>query len=178
MPTPVGLDQPALVDSLECGMASAENRRDREIERKYLLRELPAEVRGARRLEIDQGYLPGERILERIRRITSPDGVRFVRTMKVGSGIERLEIEEETTEAFFSTVWPLTRGRRVQKRRYEVPAGDVVWEIDEFVDRALVLAEVELERVDQAVDIPEWIRRVLEREVTDEPNYTNFRLAR
>jgi adenylate cyclase len=61
---------------------------------------------------------------------------------------------------------------------YDVPVGDVVWEIDEFVDRTLVLAEVELERVDQAVVVPDWIGRVLEREVTDEPNYTNFRLAR
>jgi adenylate cyclase len=159
-------------------MASPEKPSDREIERKYLLRELPAEVRGVRALEIDQGYLPGERILERIRRITTPDGVRYIRTIKMGSGIDRLEVEEETTEAFFSTVWPLTRGRRVQKRRYEVPVGDVVWEIDEFVDRTLVLAEVELERVDQAVVVPDWIGRVLEREVTDEPNYTNFRLAR
>jgi len=152
---------------------------DREIERKYLLRALPASATaGTERLEIDQGYLPGDRILERIRRITSPNGVRYVRTIKMGSGVERLEVEEETTELFFATVWPLTRGRRVQKRRYNVREHGVLWEIDEFVDRPLVLAEIELERADQPVTIPSWLATVLEREVTDEPAYTNYRLAR
>ncbi len=151
---------------------------DREIERKYLLRDLPELARTAPSVEIDQGYLPGDRILERLRRITSPDGVRYVRTIKMGSGIERIEIEEETTEVFFAMVWPLTRGRRVQKRRYRVPDGAVVWEVDEFVDRVLVLAEVELERMDQAVVIPAWLAPVLDREVTEEPDFSNYRLAR
>jgi adenylate cyclase len=150
-----------------------------EIERKYLLRALPDEVRGARVLEVDQGYLPGERISERIRRTRGDDGERFYRTLKAGSGIDRLEIEEETTAAFFEAVWPLTRGQRVAKRRYLVPDRDVVWEIDEFVDRTgLWLAEVELEHVDQPVTIPEWLAPVLVREVTDEKGYTNRALAR
>ena len=83
---------------------------DREIERKYLLHALPPSVRGARALEIDQGYMPGTRINERIRRSREGSGVKYFRTIKAGQGIERLEIEEETTEAFFSAVWPLTRG--------------------------------------------------------------------
>src|SRR4051794_25156333 len=101
---------------------------DREIERKYLLRGLPARVNGARALEIEQGYLPGTRINERIRRSRDGSTVKFFRTIKTGQGIERLEIEEETTEAFFSAVWPLTRGARVSKRRYLIPEGDVTWE--------------------------------------------------
>ena len=45
-------------------------------------------------------------------------------------------------------MWPLTQGARVLKRRYLVPERDVVWEIDEFLDRSgLWLAEVELEHV-------------------------------
>ncbi|MDB4876382.1 MAG: domain containing protein [Gemmatimonadetes bacterium] len=151
---------------------------EREIERKYLLRALPAEAAGAPVVEMDQGYLPGERILERIRRVTAADGVRYYRTVKVGVGIERLEFEEETTELFFTTVWPLTRGRRVHKRRYVVPAGGMAWEIDEFLDRTLVLAELELERADQAVEIPGWLRAALDREVTEEKGFSNFELAR
>src|SRR5690349_17491771 len=42
--------------------------RNREIERKYLLRGLPPQTSGATALHIDQGYLPGERINERVRR--------------------------------------------------------------------------------------------------------------
>jgi adenylate cyclase len=152
---------------------------DREIERKYLLRALPSRVRDAESLEIDQGYLPGVRINERIRRARGGDALRFYRTIKAGAGIERLEIEEETTEQFFTAVWPLTRGARVHKRRYLIPEGDVTWEIDEFLDRdGLWLAEIELEGVDQVVAIPAWLRDVLDREVTDDPRYTNYALAR
>ena len=152
---------------------------DREIERKYLLRALPEHVRHAPSVEVDQGYLPGTRINERIRRMRSPDGVRFFRTIKMGSGVERFELEEETTEAFFTAVWPLTRGARIFKRRYFVSEGNVVWEIDEFLDRSdLWLAEVELEAADQPVKIPEWLQPVVEREVTDEREYTNHALAR
>src|SRR5690348_12340721 len=134
----------------------AEN--DREIERKFLLRALPERVRDAKSAEIEQGYLPGTRINERIRRMRSHEGARFYRTIKMGSGVERFELEEETNEEFFLTVWPLTRGARIFKRRYFVPEPDVVWEIDEFLDRAgLWLADVELESADQRVVIPEWL---------------------
>lgn len=152
---------------------------DREIERKYLLRALPERVHDAKSVEVDQGYLPGTRINERIRRMRSPEGPRFFRTIKMGSGLERFELEEETTEAFFAAVWPLTRGARIFKRRYFVPETDVVWEVDEFLDRTgLWLAEVELESVDQRVKIPEWLQPAVEREVTDEGEYTNRALAR
>ena len=152
---------------------------DREIERKYLLRALPSRVRDARVLEIDQGYLPGTRINERVLRARESADRKYYRTIKTGQGIERFEIEEETTELFFTTVWPLTRGARVHKRRYLVPEGEVTWEIDEFLDRdGLWLAEVELNRLDQLVDVPQWLRDDMDREVTDDPRYTNHALAR
>jgi adenylate cyclase len=152
---------------------------DREIERKYLLRELPNHVQSFASLEVDQGYLPGVRINERVRRARSASGVRYYRTIKAGSGIDRLEIEEETTELFFTTVWPLTRGCRVRKRRFLVPEGEVTWEIDEFLDRqGLWLAEVELERAEQVVEIPAWLRDAVDREVTNDGAYSNHSLAR
>jgi CYTH domain-containing protein len=154
---------------------------NREIERKYLLRALPASDRlaTATSLEIDQGYLPGVRIIERLRRTRGPDGVKYYRTMKFGSGMDRTELEDETTEEFFLATWPFTRGARVRKRRYLVPEGDVVWEIDEFLDRPdLWLAEVELDHVDHAVPIPDWLAPVVVREVTFEKGYSNRALAR
>ena len=155
------------------------NNTDREIERKYLLRALPAAVAGAPSVEIDQGYLPGERINERVRRTRGADGLRYYRTIKAGAGIDRLEIEEETTDLFFSTVWPLTRGCRVRKRRYFIQEGELTWEIDEFLDRdGLWLAELELDSAEQTVLIPVWLRDAVEREVTDDPRYTNHSLAR
>lgn len=152
---------------------------DVEIERKYLLRALPAATATAPWIDIDQGYLPGERILERLRRITRPTGeIRYVRTVKLGAGVQRFEFEEETTEAFFAAVWPLTRGRRVQKRRYTIATEGDEWIIDQFLDRPLVLAELELDSPNAEVRLPAWLGDVLDREVTDDGTYTNYRLAR
>ena len=152
---------------------------NREIERKYLLTGLPPRVLTAAVVHIDQGYLPGVRINERVRRSKRDGAVRFYRTIKSGAGIEKLEIEEETDERFFAAVWPLTLGHRIEKRRYEVPDWELVWEIDEFLDRSgLWLAEVELRAVDQVVVVPSWLAEFVAREVTEEVRYTNHALSK
>ena len=66
----------------------------------------------------------------------------------------------------------------MSKRRHRIPDGEVVWEVDEFTDRRLVLAEVELKRVDQGVVVPDWLAPTVAREVTGEPEYVNANLAR
>jgi CHAD domain-containing protein/CYTH domain-containing protein len=152
-----------------------------EIERKYLLRALPAlptgEATGAPG-EITQGWLPGKSVRERLRRVDTGDASRFYRTVKVGTGIARVELEDEIDAGLFERLWPLTDGRRVRKRRYRVREGERVWEIDQFLDRELVLAEVELPSVDAAVELPTWLRPHLVREVTEEAEYKNENLAR
>ena len=150
---------------------------DREIERKYLLEGLPNRAAAAPSVEIAQGYLPGTKILERIRRICQAGENRFVRTIKLGRGVSRIEIEEPMTKEFFDALWPLTAGRRIHKRRYLVAEGTFVWEIDEFLDQPLVLGEIELPD-ERHPAIPEWLSSHVTREVTDEPGYTNSRLAR
>jgi CYTH domain-containing protein len=151
----------------------------REIERKYLLSALPEQLRQAAPWQIRQGYLPGERLIERVRHTVAPDGAeRYVRTVKLGRGVERIEVEEPTDRETFAVLWTLTAGRRVQKRRYRVPDGAFVWEIDQFDDRPLVLAEIELPAADTVVSIPSWLAPVLVREVTDDGRYTNAQLAR
>jgi adenylate cyclase len=152
---------------------------DVEIERKYLLRNLPKMPRTSAILEIDQGYLPGIKVLERVRREKSDSGaVRYFRTIKSGRGVERTELEDETDQKLFDHLWALTEGKRVRKRRYVVPNGHDNWEIDEFLDRPLVLAELELDHADALVAIPDWLKPVLVREVTDEIGYSNRSLAR
>jgi len=148
-----------------------------EIERKYLLRALPERVRGAESTLLDQGYLPGGVVRERLRRAVGPRGARFTRTVKLGTGVVRAEFEEELPEAEFERLWPLTEGARLRKRRYRVPDGALVWEVDEFLDRVLVLAEIELPTADTEVTIPEWLEESVVREVTDEPAFSNLRLA-
>lgn len=150
-----------------------------EIERKFLLSELPAMPSPVEVLEIDQGYLPGVRFVERLRRQRARDGrMSYYRTVKVGTGVRRIELEEETDPKTFEHLWQLTEGRRLQKRRYIVPAGDRYWEVDEFLDRDLVLAEMEIPTMDTEITIPEWLRPVFVRDVTGERAYSNRSLAR
>jgi len=148
-----------------------------EIERKFLLRELPPRVHGAESIEIDQGYLPGGTVRERLRKAVSSRGSRLTRTVKLGTGVVRAEFEEELPETEFARLWPLTAGARLRKRRYLVPDGTLVWQIDEFLDRVLVLAEIELPTVDTEVALPEWLAPSIVREVTDEAAFGNLRLA-
>jgi CHAD domain-containing protein/CYTH domain-containing protein len=152
--------------------------RDQEIERKFLLTGLPSLEGGETPVEIEQGYLPGERLVERVRRVSSDDGVELARTVKEGSGLTRLEVEESLTPDVFDRLWPLTEGRRLRKRRYRVPDGDLTWEIDEFLDRNLVMAEVELTPgTPSEVEVPGWLRPFVDREVTGDDAYSNFKLA-
>jgi CYTH domain-containing protein len=72
----------------------------------------------------------------------------------------------------------LTEGHRVRKRRYLVEDGDLTWEIDEFVDMPLVLAEVELPTEATAVELPGWLAPLVIEEVTGRPEYLNVNLAR
>ena len=156
---------------------SGENE-SREIERKYLLRGLPEAVRGVEAAELAQGYLPGGEIRERLRRVRKGGRTTYLRTLKAGRGLSRIEVEEEVSAELFNPMWVLTQGARVHKKRYAIPAGELVWEIDEFLDRELVLAEVELPSEETEVVIPDWLAPHVEREVTDEPDYVNQNLAR
>jgi CHAD domain-containing protein/CYTH domain-containing protein len=148
-----------------------------EIERKFLLRAMPRLPPGAPVLRVDQGWLPGDLLLERIRRVRTDSETRWYRTVKSGTGVTRREIEEETTEPVFRALWRLTRGRRVSKRRYCVAEGDLTWEIDRFTGGKLVLAEVELPSPSMPVEPPEWLRKYIVREVTGEAKYLNINLA-
>jgi CYTH domain-containing protein len=149
-----------------------------EIERKYLLSALPPHAARCRSVLIDQGYVPGERIRERIRRISDGSAERYVRTMKLGRGMARQEFEEETTAEIFAALWSVTGGKRLQKRRYFVPEGRLTWEVDAFTDRDLVLAELEIPSLEFRIDIPGWLEPFLIRDVTDEKGFGNHELAR
>ncbi|MGB5302874.1 MAG: CHAD domain-containing protein [Gemmatimonadota bacterium] len=151
---------------------------DIEIERKYLLSGMPPSLEGQPFREIEQGYIPGERLHERVRRVRKDGTEWYVRTVKVGSGIRRIELQEDTDRDTFEVLWPLTEGRRVIKRRYRVPEGGLTWEVDEFTDRDLVLAEIELPSEEVKPRLPDWIAPYVVREVTDESEYLNMNLAR
>ena len=123
-----------------------------------------------------QGYIPGDRLIERVRAIRM-NAETYVRTVKTGMGVTRIEIEEETTQEIFEVLWGLTVERRVEKKRYVIPDGESFWEIDVFSDRQLVLAEIELNSEDDEVVFPKWLEPYIVRDVTEETEFTNWSLA-
>lgn len=178
----------ALVDSIEWFARALDGARQTETERKYLLDQLPPFLAkgepvpgsGAKvsSKELRQGYLPGDKVRERLREVRKGRTVTRLRTIKGGSGLQRIEVEEEASAEVFDQMWPLTEGCRVHKRRYSVPDGALVWVVDEFLDRELVLAEVELPSPDVRPPIPTWMAPHLVRDVTGEDEYVNLNLAR
>lgn len=150
----------------------------KEIERKYLLTGLPPDLkkRCSAQFKTDHGWLPGELIQERITFSGKSD--KFFRVIKTGKGLERIEAQEEISIDLFAALWPLTKSKRVSKIRYLVTAEDgLIWEIDDFLDRDLQMAEIEIPSADYQVDLPTWLGDYVVREVTDEPAFLNIKLA-
>lgn len=147
-----------------------------EIERKFLVAAPPAGLDRAAGSDISQAYLvigqDGSEV--RVRR----RGDRTVLTVKQGSGLVRREEEIEISPADFDRLWPLTEGRRIEKRRHELPLDcGLVLELDIYEGglRGLVVAEVEFPSVAAAERFiaPDWLGP----EVTDDDAYKNRRLA-
>ncbi len=146
-----------------------------EIERKFLVKELPAEIDRYPHSEIMQGYLviTDNDIEIRIRK----KGALFTETVKAGSGLVRQESEKEITEKQFYEHWPLTEGKRVQKTRYEIEHGGKLIELDIYSGEleGLVVAEVEFETEEESGRFiaPDWFGE----EITSDERYKNKKLA-
>lgn len=149
-----------------------------EVERVFLLRGMP-DIGSAERWRIEQGYLAGTgAIAGRLRRTTMPDGsLVHHHTVKQGVGLVRIERETTISSDVFDAQWGNTRGRRVHKVRHRVPFDGLVWEVDQFADMPLVLAEVELPNERHLLQIPPWLEHLIRREVTEDERYRNFMLA-
>jgi adenylate cyclase len=147
-----------------------------EIERKFLIDQVPPDLDARPSSRIDQGYIAitEDGVEVRIRSY----GSRSFLTIKSGGGEVRLEEEIEIDERRFRSLWPLTDGRRICKRRYRIPAENgATIELDVY-DGALtglVTAEVEFDSEDAAAGFtpPPWIGQ----EITEELAYKNQRLA-
>ena len=60
----------------------------------------------------------------------------------------------------------------IEKFRYKVELDDLTWEVDEFLgeNEGLIVAEVELENENQAINLPHWI----DREVNDKKYFNSY----
>ncbi len=150
---------------------------NQEIERKFLVTgELPDDLDRYPSDEISQGYVAvaddGTEVRVRAR------GGDYTLTVKSGPSRARVEVEIEIDEGQFESIWPLTAGRRIVKRRYLIPAGDQLSiELDLYAGEldGLVTAEIEFDSEDQAeaFEPPPWIGG----DVTGDGAYSNQSLA-
>ena len=143
----------------------------REIERKFLVRKLPADLAAFPSTEIAQGYLVSldEGLQVRLRKKRE----EYSLTYKRGLGNVREEREVALTAEQFATLWPATEGKRLSKTRYEIPFGDRVVEIDIYSGKhaGLVVADVEFDDEESALNFqpPDWLGD----DVTGDPRYSN-----
>ncbi|MEA2502270.1 MAG: hypothetical protein QOD01_2381 [Actinomycetota bacterium] len=148
----------------------------REIERKFLVDHVPVVIKGSPRNKIRQGYIAVTEGGTEVR--VRKEGKRRFLTIKEGHGEDRCQEETEITAGQFAALWPLTRGKRLRKVRYEVPQGDRTIEVDEYRGKlkGLTIAEVEFPDEEAAHDFrpPEWLGR----ELTGDEHYSNQNLAR
>jgi adenylate cyclase len=145
-----------------------------EVERKFLVDELPGGLDRDPGVEIVQGYLSIDGVTEvRVRR----KGDRCTLTVKQGSGLARSEFEIGIEKEQFDVLWPATAGRRIEKTRYELPLGMVTAELDRYhgVLDGLTTVEVEFGSVPEARAFvpPSWF----DRELTDDGRFANRNLA-
>lgn len=146
-----------------------------EIERKFLLGQPPAGWQRGPSVSIEQGYFPlsVHEVEVRLRR----RGSTCLITVKTGHGFRRREEEREIPPAIFRMLWPLTRSRRLAKRRYVISAAGRCIEVDVYRGRhrGLRTAEVEFPsgRASRAWQPPAWLGR----EITGERQYGNAELA-
>lgn len=148
----------------------------REIERKFLVKELPPGLHFFESYPIAQGYLanePGGRHVRLRKRGKTPS-----LTFKVGRGTHREEREVKLSPKQFAALWPATVGRRLRKARYYIPWKGLTIEIDVYrgKNKGLIVAEVEFENQSQCrrFKAPTWFGP----EVTGIKRYSNVRLAR
>jgi adenylate cyclase len=150
-------------------------RHNREIERKFLVKCLPDDLKQSRSFVIEQGYLATESAGRQVR--LRKTGSTTSLTFKVGRGSHREEREIKLSPKQFAALWPGTAGRRLRKVRYEIPWDNVMIEIDIYRGRhaGLVVAEVEFPNTASCrrFKAPSWFGR----EVTGEKRYSNVRLA-
>ncbi|HEY7257335.1 MAG TPA: CYTH domain-containing protein [Solirubrobacterales bacterium] len=146
-----------------------------EVERKFLLDELPSISEGSEPIHIEQGYLAiDERAEVRVRRADR----ECLLTAKGGHGEVREEVEIHLGEAQFEALWPLTEGRRLRKARHLIPLeGELKVELDVFAGDldGLVVAEIEFADVDQShrFEPPGWLGE----EITGDHRYAGQSLA-
>ena len=146
----------------------------KEIERKFLV--IGEAWRGlAQGTLYRQGYLNSAK--ERTVRVRTVGDRAFLTIKGLTVGASRVEYEYEIPfEDGNFLLDNLAEKPIIEKKRYRIPQGKFVWEIDEFFgeNQGLIVAEIELDAEDQAFSRPPWLGE----EVSKVSRYLNVELSR
>ena len=121
-----------------------------------------------------QGYIstqPGRTV-----RVRVADDRAFITLKGASQGIARSEFEYsiplEDANEILTLLCSLPL---IEKYRRKIDLNGLVWEVDEFLgeNQGLVIAEVELENADQAIELPDWIGE----DVSHDSRYYNSNLV-
>ena len=143
-----------------------------EIERKFLV--VGNDWRaGAAGTSYIQGYL--SRDVARIVRIRLAGPAAYLTIKGIVQGASRPEFEYPIPLSDAQQLMNLCLRPLVEKTRHVIKFAGKRWEVDEFHgdNRGLILAEIELSREDESIDIPPWIGQ----EVSGDPRYFNSYLS-
>ena len=147
-----------------------------EIERKFTIKELPADIDTYRYHMIEQAYLTSNPTI----RVRMEDDMYYMTYKGVGGDNTSLSHEEYNlplTKEAYDTLSSKADGNIIRKKRILIPYNNHTIELDIFAEpfKPLIIAEVEFDSTDDANDFvpPEWF----DEEVTDRREYRNAFLA-
>ncbi|MCR5214856.1 MAG: CYTH domain-containing protein [Eubacterium sp.] len=144
-----------------------------EIEKKFLIKELPENIDSYPHHDISQGYISTDPVV-RIRQ----KGQKYILTIKSSGLLARTEIEKALTKEEFDSLKPMVKGNIIEKTRYLIPEkDDLTIELDIFhgLFEGLIMAEVEFPSIEKAQSyVP---RDFFSKEVTDDPAYQNSSMS-
>ncbi|NOZ46468.1 MAG: CYTH domain-containing protein [Chlorobi bacterium] len=145
-----------------------------EIERKFLVNTIPADLDVIKSYAIKQGYVFSNMNFEmRLRKKED----KYFQTIKKGKGLKREEYEIELTNEQFNKLWNLTEGKRIEKKRFEINWESNLIELDIFEGDLvnLITAEIEFKNLEDANEFvpPKWFIR----ELTNDERFKNKNLA-
>lgn len=145
-----------------------------EIERKFLVDAIPADLSSYNCRLIEQGYLSTDPVV-RVRK----DNNAYYLTYKGSGMMAREEYNLPLTPEAYKHLLAKADGNIIAKHRYEIPDGTgktIELDIFDGVFSGIVLAEVEFESVEEAQSYtpPDWFSA----DVTNDCNYHNSNMSK
>ncbi|MEW2920504.1 CYTH domain-containing protein [Muricauda sp. ANG21] len=147
-----------------------------EIERKFLVVSDAYKQEATSQVRIAQGFLNTDPERTVRVRIKGDKGFLTVKGPSNSTGTTRFEWETEITVTEATNLIDLCEDVILEKVRFEVPLGNKLFEVDEFLgeNKGLVVAEVELNHEDEVFERPKWLGE----EVTGQIKYYNSQLSK